>query len=165
MLLSEKKIFLRPVLPSDADILYTWENDKANWGVSGTKKPFTKREIEYFISNQKDVYLDKQLRLIICLLSPSGNKSGIGCIDLFNFDEFHLKAGIGILIDQKHRKNGYASEALTLLIRYGFEILDLRKLFCHISEENEASLKLFKKNKFKIIGKKKGICSLQLLNK
>ena len=165
MILSGKKIFLRTVRPTDADLLLSWENNKENWDVSGTEKPYTKKEIIDFIFNQKDIYLDKQLRLMIGLLSLSESEYAIGCIDLFDFDAFNLKAGIGILIDDNNRKNGYASEALTLLVRYSFEILNLKELFCNISEKNEPSLKLFKKSKFKIIGKEKGVCSLQLLNK
>ena len=175
MQLQGKKIFLRSVQPSDADILYKWENDKSYWQVSGTKKSFTKKEIQDFISNQKDIYLDKQLRLMICTspLNPLSRWRGekgtgvvrgevVGCIDLFNFNEPNLTAGIGILIDKKYRKKGYASDALSLLIKYSFEILNLNQLHCNISEENKASIKLFQKHKFKIIEKKNGLHSLQL---
>ena len=101
MYLSGKKIFLRALQLSDADILYQWENDKSIWKVSNTLKPFSKKEIKDFIAAQKDVYLDKQLRLMICLSpilplpdSPIQKRKGrngetekrraIGCIDLFN---------------------------------------------------------------------------------
>ncbi len=163
MQLQGKKIFLRSVQPSDADILYTWENDKSNWQVSGTKKTYTKKEIKDFISNQKDIYLDEQLRLIICINSPlkKGDKGVVGCIDLFNFNEPNLTAGIGILIDKKYRKKGYASDALSLLIKYSFEMLNLNQLHCNISEENKASIKLFQKHKFKITKKKNGLHSFQ----
>jgi len=165
--LSGKKIFLRSLQPSDADLLYKWENDKTNWQVSGTKKPFTKKQIKEFIANQKDVYLDKQLRLMVCINSPltEGDKGVVGCIDLFNFSEREQNAGIGILIDKKYRKKGYASDALSLLIVYSFEILNLHQLYCNISEDNSGSLKLFQKHKFKITEKKKNVCSLRLTNK
>ena len=39
MILKGKKVFLRSTFFDDADHLYIWENDKANWNVSGTKKP------------------------------------------------------------------------------------------------------------------------------
>lgn len=157
MQLQGKKIVLRSVLPSDADLLYKWENDKTNWQVSGTKKPFTKKEIKEFISRQKDIYLDKQLRWMI-----ASNENSVGCVDLFKFDEKNLKAGIGILIDKNHRRKGYASEALSLLIVYCFEILNLRKLFCNISSDNKASVKLFQKHKFIIKEKKASEYVLQL---
>ena len=154
------------MLPSDAGLLYKWENDKTNWQVSGTKKTFTKKEIKDFISNQKDIYLDKQLRLMIELSPLLKGVQGdvIGCIDLFNFNERNLTAGIGILIDKKHRKKGYASDALSLLIVYSFEILNLRKLICNISADNKASMKLFQKHNFKITEKKEDEYVLQLVN-
>ena len=167
MLLQGKKIFLRSVQPSDADILYKWENDKTNWQVSGTRKPFTKKEIKNFIANQKDIYLDKQLRLMICLRPPLPLERGArgeaaGCIDLFHFKEKNLSAGVGILIEKQFRMNGYASESLSLLINYSFEILNLKKLQCNISEYNIGSVKLFQKHKFKITNTKNGVHSFQL---
>ena len=173
-MLTGKKIHLRALQLSDADILYKWENDKSIWKVSNTLHPFSKKEIKDFISKQKDIYLDKQLRLMICL-SPIQKRKGrngerekrrsVGCIDLFNFDKRNLKAGIGILIDKKHRKKGYASEALSLLIVYSFEILNLQTLFCNVSAYNEASMKVFRKLNFKVIAVKKNLYSLELVNK
>lgn len=98
--------------------------------------------------------------------SPTGrgSKGEVGCIDLFDFDQPNLKAGIGILIEKKYRRKGYASEALSLLIAYCFEILYLQELHCSITEGNEASIKLFRKHKFRITGKKKNVCSLRLVN-
>ncbi|TAL61139.1 MAG: N-acetyltransferase [Bacteroidetes bacterium] len=175
-MLHGKKIFLRAVTPSDADILYKWENDKSNWQVSGTKKPFTKKEIKEFIANQKDIYLDKQLRLMIetrdkghgtgKILNPKSQiLNSVGCIDLFNFSERKQNAGVGILVDKTFRKKGYASEALSLLIKYTFNTLNLRELFCSVSEDNKASVRLFQKHKFKIIEKNKNVCSLKLAYK
>ena len=168
MVFQGKKILLRSVQPSDADVLYKWENDRSNWQVSETKKPFTKKEIKTFIANQNDIYLDKQLRLMICITPPRllerGSGGEVGCIDLFDFNEPKLKAGIGILIEKKYRKKGYASDALSLLITYSFEILYLKELRCSISEENEASIKLFQKHKFKVFQKKKEMNFLRLLN-
>lgn len=167
-----KKIVLRSAIPSDADALFKWENDRSNWGVSGTKKPFTKKEIKAFIENQKDIYLDKQLRLMISTLARplstslpdakrgSGENRSVGCIDLFDFDE--KKAGVGILIERKYRSKGYAAEALSLLIKYSFKTLNLHELFCSISEKNAPSLKLFQKLGFKITGKKNDVLLLSI---
>ena len=160
MLLTGKKISLRTVLPADADILLKWENDETIWKMSGTKKTFTKKEIKEYILNQKDIYLDRQLRLIILL-----KENPIGCVDFFDFDAGSLKTGIGILIEKKYRKKGYAYDALSLLIKYGFEILNLNLISCSISEDNKASLKLFRKHKFKFTDKKNGMYFLQLARK
>jgi diamine N-acetyltransferase len=80
----------------------------------------------------------------------------VGCIDLFDFDPNHLRAGIGILIaDKSDRRKGYASEALELLIKYCFETLNLHQLYCNVTPENEPSVLLFQKHKFQITGIKK----------
>ena len=80
----------------------------------------------------------------------------IGAIDLFNFDPFHLRAGIGILIGPKElRGKGFASQALKLVIDYAFAWLGLHQLYCNISPDNTISLKLFKTHGFEVIGEKK----------
>jgi diamine N-acetyltransferase len=167
MILKGKKIFLRPTLPSDVRFIYNLENDKENWKVSETQKPFTKKQIEDFVLNQKDIYIDKQLRLMICLPSQTNNTQdqAIGCIDLFEFDELALKAGIGIIIEKKYRRKGYASDALSQVIKYCFNALSLHHVFCNIFQNNKASIKLFQKQKFSIMNIQKGVYSLHLLNK
>ncbi|MFW5916403.1 MAG: GNAT family N-acetyltransferase, partial [Bacteroidota bacterium] len=80
----------------------------------------------------------------------------IGSVDLFEIDNFHQKAGIGILIHKgKYRNRGYAAQALNVMIRYAFDVLLLHQLYCNIDEDNEASLKLFKKMGFQVTGNKK----------
>lgn len=79
----------------------------------------------------------------------------IGSIDLFEFDPFHKRAGIGILIDEASRRKGYATEALNLLIEYCFKTLDLHQVFCNIELSNEESTKLFTKAGFINCGHKK----------
>ena len=147
------KIKLRAIEPSDIDLLHKWENDRSIWSVSNTITSFSRKEIEEYITSIRDIYADKQLRLMICLAS---NDKSIGCIDLFDFDNNNLRAGVGILIaEPSQRQKGYASEALELLIKYCFTILNLHQLYCNIPADNEASLKLFKKHGFQEIGVKK----------
>jgi diamine N-acetyltransferase len=79
----------------------------------------------------------------------------IGTIDLFDFDPYHLRAGVGILIgDKSERRKGYAFEALRNFIQYSFNILQLHQLFCNITPDNKESLNLFKKCGFRITGRK-----------
>ena len=66
---------LRAVEPADAELLYTWENDPAVWAVSGTTEPFSREQIERFISRQLeggDLLRTGQLRLMIEVPEPAG---------------------------------------------------------------------------------------------
>ena len=77
-------------------------------------------------------------------------------IDLFDFDFKNGRAGVGILVKEPDdRLRGYGNEALKLLIDYSFTHLGLHQLYCNISEENAASIKLFANHGFKKIGLKK----------
>lgn len=152
-MLTGDRIKLRALEPSDTNLLYKWENDSSVWHVSNTLTPFSKDVIsQYLLSAHLDIYTTKQLRLII----ETENNNPIGCIDLFEFNPLHLRAGIGILISAaENRRKGYASEALEILIRYAFSTLNLNQLYCHIGVENVSSVSLFKKFGFDIVGTKK----------
>jgi diamine N-acetyltransferase len=134
-------------------VLYNWENDEDNWAVSNTQTPFSRFVLEQYIASAHvDIYSTKQLRLMMC----EPNKKAIGTIDLFDFDPNNMRAGVGILIaDKSDRRKGFASEALTLLTNYCFEILNLHQIYCNITTDNETSILLFQKHGFQITGIKK----------
>ncbi|MFC2079836.1 GNAT family N-acetyltransferase [Bacteroidota bacterium] len=153
-LLSGKKVVLRALEPEDLQFLYEWENDTDIWSISETFSPVSRYLLKKYLENaHKDIFEAKQLRLMIQALDPD---LPVGTIDLFDFDHFHKKAGIGILIAEKgERKKGYASESLEILKNYCFHILKLNQLYCSISVQNKSSIKLFQNAGFEITGTKK----------
>jgi diamine N-acetyltransferase len=151
--LKGNNVCLRALEQDDIDTLYRWENNTSIWKVSGTLAPFSRFTLEQYLLNaHQDIYTTKQLRLIVEHLSE---KKSIGCIDLFEFDPHHKRAGIGIMIEETSRGNGYASESLELLCHYAFQTLMLNQLFCNIGSGNEKSLALFEKHGFEKVGIKK----------
>lgn len=149
-----KEVKLRAVEPKDIDHLLTWENHSGNWQLSGTIGPFSRNLMERYIDNaQQDIYEAGQQRFMI---EAAGNQT-IGTVDIFDFDPFHERAGVGILVgDKAYRENGYATESLELLRDYCFNYLNLKQLYCNILVENEVSIRLFQKLGFEITGTKKG---------
>lgn len=147
------KIRFRALEPDDIDLLYEWENDAKIWDVSNTFEPFSKYILaKYIKESQRDIYESKQVRMIIETLEGKA----VGAIDLFDFDPFHFRAGVGILIhDEKDRKLGYANDALQLLCNYATNYLRLHQLFANITADNLASIQLFKNNGFELTGTKK----------
>jgi diamine N-acetyltransferase len=152
--LENKQIRLRALEPTDLKLLYNWENDSSIWEVSHTLQPFSLYVLkQYLESSHLDIFESKQLRLVI--ETCSDNKA-VGLIDLFDFDPFHRRAGIGILIHNKiDQQKGYAQEALESLCKYAFDVLQLHQLYCNITSSNERSLRLFKKQGFEFVGLKK----------
>ncbi len=147
------KISLRPLEPDDIGLLYQWENNMDIWNVSNTKTPFSKYILaEYLKESAKDIYETKQLRLII----QNEAFTPVGAVDLFDFDPYHMRAGIGILIhNAENRKQGYATDALYAIFGYAVEVLGLNQLFANIATKNDASIRLFEKAGFTQSGIKK----------
>ena len=153
MFIKSEHIYLRALEKADIELLYLIENDRSVWQISNTLTPFSKDVLsQYLESAYQDIYITKQLRLMICL-----NKTNepIGTIDLFDFEPLHQRIGIGILIFESFRKNGYASQSIELVKEYAFKTLLLNQLYCNIGATNTNSQLLFKKCGFTEIGIKK----------
>lgn len=153
MILKYESITLRAVEPEDLELLYLWENDDSLWNHSNTLVPYSKFTLKRYIANShKSLYETGQLRLMIDLTT---SKRTIGTIDLFDFDHFHSRAGVGILIAvDSDRHKGYASQAMVCLINYAFTTLRLHQLWCNILETNTDSIRLFEKQGFSVCGKR-----------
>jgi diamine N-acetyltransferase len=147
-------IRLRAPEPEDLELLYDWENDESNWIISSTVTPFSKYTLKQYLENaHRDIYETGQLRLMIDHIE---NNVTIGTIDIFDFDTFHGRAGLGILIaKESYRKKGFASMALKCVIEYCFHTLQLHQLYCNILSNNSESMLLFKKHGFIEAGIKK----------
>jgi len=151
--LSNGLLTLRAIEPEDIDLLYLWENDPEIWEISHTLIPYSKYVLALYIQNaDKDIFENKQLRLMI----DTPERKTIGAIDLFDFDPFNARAGVGILIhDKEDRSKGFASAALELLITYCFNRLNIHQLYANIEISNSISLALFEKHGFTVCGTKK----------
>ncbi|MDP4184644.1 MAG: GNAT family N-acetyltransferase [Bacteroidota bacterium] len=144
---------LRALEPADVELLYQWENNPEIWKVSNTLAPFSKYTLNGYIQNShRDIYESRQLRLIV----ENQEGKAVGCIDLFDFEPFHARAGVGILIyATEDRRNGYASDALKAMIRYCRNYLRLHQIYANVGAKNIPSLKLFEKAGFERTGLKK----------
>ena len=148
-------IVLRALEPEDADLLYDWENDMKIWVVSNTLTPFSRYQLKKYIENSKlNLYQTKQLRLIIEVKEDTASFSA-GMIDLFDFDPYHSRGGVGIIIHSAFRGKGYAKKALALFTDYCFGYLHLHQLYANILADNGVSISLFESLGFELTGRKK----------
>ena len=152
--LKGKNVFLRALEPEDLAFIYHIENDEHLWEVSNTQTPYSKFLIRQYLENAyQDIYEAKQLRLAIC---KNNTLEAIGLIDLFEFDPKNSRAGIGIIIQNEINRNaGFGKEALSLLIDFSFQQLQLHQLYANISTKNLPSIALFTTFGFEKIGVKK----------
>ena len=148
--LSNERIYLRAVEPEDIDFMYQIENDSSLWEVSSFTVPYSRFVLKQYIENScSDIYADKQLRLMIVKRSDN---CVIGTVDITDFAPLHARGAVGIAVLKEFRREGYAADALFLLMQYVFCFLHLKQLYAYIPVDNSASLKLFSSNGFQECG-------------
>lgn len=153
-MLENEVILLRAVEPEDLEFLYSCENNTEIWRYGSTTAPYSRFALKQYIANaQDDIYTAKQLRLIICL--KTNPKEAIGAVDLFDYDPFHQRASVGIVINNaENQRQGYAHQSLDLVIGYCFDFLHLHQLHCSIAADNQKSIDLFTKAGFTECGRR-----------
>lgn len=135
-------IKLRAMEPEDLDLLYKIENDMRLWNVGATNVPYSRYTLHDYIANSMgDIYNDHQVRLMV----ENGDGDVVGIVDIVNFDPSHLRAEVGIVIENRYRRHGYASAALTAIAGYSLRVLHLHQLYIFADTKNEASVNLFRK--------------------
>lgn len=148
--LENETIRLRALEPEDLELLYRWENNPELWSLGNTMSPYSRYILkEYIRESHRDIFEVKQLRLMIELCSTG---AAVGTVDLYDFEPHHRRAGVGILIDPLYQRNGFAAQAMCVLMDYAFKYLKLYQLYVHIPIGNEASKALFTRCGFVISG-------------
>lgn len=131
----------------DLDYLFHVENDTRQWMVSACKVPYSRFQLQQYVeTNAHDLYMDRQLRLMIERVE---DKQVVGIIDLFDFSPADHRAEVGIVIDRDYRSKGYGREALTLLGDYAEHMLNLHQLYAYVFGTNTSARQLFASCGFK----------------
>jgi len=80
----------------------------------------------------------------------------IGHISIHDIDHFNRTAFFGIIIGEKeHRGKGYGTEAVRLILNYGFKTLNLNNIMLSVHEDNHAAKTCYKKIGFKEAGRRR----------
>lgn len=70
----------------------------------------------------------------------------IGNMGFFNFDHCARSAEVGIVIGNKDFWNqGYGTEAMTLMLKHGFETLNLHRIKLLVYEDNPRAIRCYEK--------------------
>lgn len=144
MLLKNDIVKLRPLEPSDIEILYKWENDPTIWDVSYTTLPYSKFALTNYINDsaQRDIYEMRQFRFVI---ESNELALPVGLVDVFDFEPFDMRAAVGISVNEPSaRGKKIATNAMMLLIDYCFNYLHFHQLYARVFSDNAASIALFK---------------------
>lgn len=151
--LESERIYLREVRPSDVnDAYYRWMNDpEITCYLESRFYPSSIESLADYVSSK----LEDRDNVFLAIVLKEGDRH-IGNIKLGPIDWNHRLADVGILIGEKeHWGKGYATEAIRLIVDYGFGKLNLHKLTAGCYDVNQASIKIFQKAGFSIEGTRK----------
>lgn len=144
-MLESKDLKLREVEESDLEIICKWRN---NWDV--LKNLFSYLPIS--LTKQKrwyENYINDSTTQTFIIEYKIENKP-IGTVTLAHIDYKNQNAEAGILIGEKdYRGKGLAKQALNLVIDYGFNELNLNRIYLHLLETNQSALRLYESLGFK----------------
>lgn len=148
-------IRLRAVELEDVELLYQWENDQTLFQFGNPATPYSRYQLKKFIETSTgDLYTDLQMRLII-EGTVNNQFIPVGLIDAFEFDPFHQRAGLGIMVHSNYRKKGFAKQAISVFTNYLFTQWHLHQVTVSIAANNEPCIKLFENSNFLKTGTKK----------
>lgn len=146
-----KRIRLRAVERGDVPKFHEWINDPEVTAGLSLHLPMSLRDEEtWFEEIGKRPPAEKPLA--IELRDGEGWRL-IGNCGLFGMDSVARSAEIGIMIGDKSVWNqGLGAEAVTLLLRHGFETLNLNRIFLRVYDNNPRARRSYEKAGFTLEG-------------
>ncbi len=146
-----EKIYLSPISVEDAEQYSQWIN---NLEISKYLL-FANQQIGVYKEQKILTQLLEQGAQIFAIVENETNTL-LGNCSLFNFDFHNSSAELGIFIgSEKHLGKGYGTEAINLLLDYGFNILNLNNVMLDVYSYNTRAIKSYLKCGFKFIGRRR----------
>jgi len=81
-------------------------------------------------------------------ISSQSNDAILGTCTLFHLDWAHRRAEVGFALGRRYWGQGFASDAVELLIGFAFDTLDLHRLEADVDPRNDRSLRLLERQGF-----------------
>ena len=154
-MLKGKRVTLRPVKRSDINLFLKWFNDQEVIQYLAPYLPMTEMAEEKWIESLATTRLKTDVVFIIEVKEGTSNKP-IGNIGLRGIDSKDQNAWFDIVIGEKdYWSKGYGTESAQLIIEYGFQQLNLRRISSAVTEFNERSIRMHEKLGFREEGKRR----------
>lgn len=143
--LKEKRIHLRALEEKDltSDYLQWLNDDEVCRFNSHAVFPNAESKMKNYFNS-----LQGQDKNIVLAIIHTDSKKHIGNVSLQNINWVSRNAEFAILLgDKEFWGDGYGEEAAKLIVAYGFERLNLHRIYCGTVDGNKGMIKLAKKLK------------------
>ena len=145
--LAGERIYLSPLSEEDAEQYAAWMNDPS----VGDKTGATSRMVTLAV--EKDWLVQNRSSHLFAIVLCDGDRL-IGNCGFNEINQLHRKGLVGIFIgDARNRGKGYGAEALCLLLKYGFNSLNLHSISLNVFSFNGQAIACYKKCGFRETGR------------
>lgn len=142
------RIYLSPRRIEDAEKFAEWMNDFQVTDYTGRSGQIMSLEGE-----RKYLEENSNPEATFSIITLEEDKL-IGTVGLERIDHLHRTATLGIFIgDKDYLSKGYGTEAIRLLLDYGFNYMNLHSIKLTVFAFNERALRCYKKCGFKETGR------------
>lgn len=143
------RIYLSPRNIDDYEKFTEWLNDFETTDYIGRSDGIVTLE------GEKE-YLEKNSNKSAFAIVTLENDKIIGTLSLEEINYTNRTATLGIFIgDKDYRNNGYGTEAIRLILDYGFNYLNLNNINLSLMSFNERALRCYEKCGFKEYGRRR----------
>jgi RimJ/RimL family protein N-acetyltransferase len=147
-----KRIRLRAAEQEDVKTFFEWVNDPEVTRGLSLYLPMSMRDEENWFEGlaKRDPH-EKPLAIEV---RKGRNWKLIGNCGVFGIDFVNRSGELGIVIGEKSEwDKGYGSETMTLLLRHGFETLNLHRIFLRVYAGNVRAVRSYEKAGFALEGR------------
>ncbi|WP_057977143.1 GNAT family N-acetyltransferase [Caloramator mitchellensis] len=145
-MLKGNKTYIRAIEMEDARILSAWLNDRETNEHLDIIYPISKRYCDNFTLEGEEH--NKKVFII-----ENEDRKPIGLIIIDNIKWEYRNCEIGIAIyDKNFRGKGYAKDALSVVIDFIFNDMNMHLIHLRVSEENKTAIELYNKFGFVVEG-------------
>ena len=151
MRIETERLILRPMEESDADALFPLIND-ADVAINMLSVPHPYPEDAYvpWIRQSREAMERKEMYETAIVLKETGLP--IGACTIMNISWGHMRAEIGYWLGKPYWGQGYMTEAVKGMLRFGFEELGLERIYAICFKRNKASARVLEKAGLKYEG-------------
>ncbi len=147
-----ERIRFRAIERDDLPTFVKWLNDPDVLPGIGIYLPFSMAdEQQWFDAMQQRPASEHNLAIEVEEMPPQGEGTWkmIGSCGFFNHDQRNASAEFGIMIgDKSYWDKGYGTEAVRLLVKHGFQTINLHRIYLRVLETNPRAIRAYEKAGF-----------------
>jgi len=151
LVISGEKVSLYTLTREDMELIWKYYGDfeVRRFLIDGFMPVYLEDEVRWY---EERVVGAKDKNVVFCVVENSKRRI-VGLVGLHEINHYHGYAEIGYWLWKEYWQRGFGTETVKLMVTYGFEFLNLRKIFARVFSPNIASQRVLEKNGFRKTGK------------